>query len=108
MMQERRGAWIRLSAHRTMICDLMHAARQVPSIPVQRCMRLGAVVEARGGAVPRPSWPVIFAKAFAIVAADLPELRRSYLALPWARLYEHPISVASVAVEKPVGPPTTK
>ncbi len=29
-----------------------------------------------------------------------PELRRSYLELPWAHLYEHPISIASIAVEK--------
>jgi hypothetical protein len=103
-MQERRGKWIRLSAHRIMICDLMQASRQVPSVPVQRRMRLGAVSAARHEAEPRPSWPVVFAKAFAIVAGEVPELRRCYLALPWARLYEHPISVASVAVEKSVGP----
>ena len=42
----------------------------------------------------------IFAKAFDLVAAEMPVLRRSYLGLPWAHLYEHPISVCSVAVEK--------
>jgi hypothetical protein len=89
-----------------MIGDLMHFARKLPSVPVQRHMRLGEVVAARNGAQPRPSWPAIFAKAFALVAADMPELRRTYLDLPWARLYEHPISIASVAVEKLVGPAT--
>jgi len=103
-MQERAGRWVGLSAHRVMICDLMHFSRKLPSIPVQRRMRLAAVVEARRQASPRPSWPVIFAKAFALVAAEMPELRRVYLQLPWAHLYEHPISIASVAVEKPVGP----
>jgi len=105
-MQEKRGRWVSLSVHRVMICDLMHFSRKLPSIPVQRRMRLAEVVAARREASPRPSWPVIFAKAFAIVAADAPELRRSYLELPWGHLYEHPISIASVAVEKPVGKET--
>ena len=106
IVQEPRGAWINLSAHRVMICDLMHASRKLPTIPVERRMQLGAVVEARRVAKVRPSWPVIFAKAFAVVAEDMPELRRCYLALPWARLYEHSLSIASVAVEKSV--PATK
>jgi hypothetical protein len=105
-MQEKQGRWVSLSVHRVMICDLMHFSRKLPSIPVQRRMRLGEVVVARREASPRPSWPAIFAKAFAIVAADAPELRRSYLELPWGHLYEHPISIASVAVEKPVGKET--
>ena len=83
-----------------MIGDLMHFSRKLPSIPVQRRMRLGAVQQARRAAEPRPSWVALFAKAFALVAAEQPDLRRSYLELPWAHLYEHPISIASVAVEK--------
>ncbi len=86
-----------------MIGDLMHVSRKLPSIPVQRRMNLGDVLAARAQASPRPSWCAIFTKAFAIVAADSPDLRQSYLSLPWSHLYEHPISIASVAVEKPVG-----
>lgn len=102
-MQEKQGRWVSLSVHRVMICDLMHFSRKLPSIPVQRRMRLEAVVAARREATPRPSWTAIFAKAFAVVAAESPRLRRSYLELPWGHLYEHPISIASVAVEKPAG-----
>ena len=99
-MKEKPGRWVGMTPHRTMIADLMHFSRKVPSIPVQRRMRLGAVMQARKQAQPRPSWVVVFTKAFALVAADMPELRRSYLGLPWAHFYEHPISIASVAVEK--------
>ena len=99
-MREKVGRWVGLSAHRVMIADLMYFSQKVPTIPVQRRMRLGALKEARSRLEPRPSWVTIFAKAFDLVAADMPVLRRSYLKLPWAHLYEHPISIASVTVEK--------
>jgi hypothetical protein len=66
-------------------------------------MRLGTVAEARQAAQPRPGWCAVFVKAYAIVAAQRSELRRAYFAYPWPHLYEHPISVASVAVERPLG-----
>src|ERR1700722_12483598 len=99
-MREKVGRWVGLSVHRVMIADLMYFSRQLPTIPVQRHMHLGAVKEARSRLESRPSWVTIFAKAFDLVAADMPVLRRSYLKLPWAHLYEHPISIASIAVEK--------
>ena len=39
--------------------------------------------------MPRPSWCAIFTKAYAVVAARYPELRRAYLKFPFPRLYEH-------------------
>jgi hypothetical protein len=99
-MKEKVGRWVGLSVHRIMVGDLMYFSRRVPTIPAQRRMQLGAVKAARGRLTQRPSWVTLFAKAFDLVAADTPVLRRSYLGLPWAHLYEHPISVASIAVEK--------
>jgi hypothetical protein len=63
-------------------------------------MHLRPLVLARQLARPRPSWTVLFAKAYAAVAARTPELRRSYLSFPRPHLYEHATSVASVAVER--------
>ena len=45
-------------------------------------------------------WPVVFAKAYALVAAGSPPLRRVYVKLPWPHLYELPRSVASIIVER--------
>ncbi|HXA22322.1 MAG TPA: hypothetical protein VNW90_08480 [Acetobacteraceae bacterium] len=42
----------------------------------------------------------MFAKAYALVAAGSPPLRRVYVKLPWPHLYELPQSVASIAVER--------
>jgi hypothetical protein len=63
-------------------------------------MHLAPLVAVRQAAWPRPSWCAVFTKAFALVAAGCPELRRSYLSFPGPRLYEHPESIAAVAVER--------
>src|ERR1019366_6134747 len=99
-MAKKVGRTLPLSTPRRLIGDLLHFARQVPSVPVQRLMNLSDLVEARARAARRVSWCAIFTKAFARTAAQTPELRRSYLTFPWARLYEHPCSIASVAVER--------
>lgn len=94
------GRNLLLSLPRRFVCDLMHVSRGVPLIPLQRTMQLGRVAEARQAAVPRPGWCALFVKAYGLVAARRSELRRAYFAYPWPHLYEHPVSVASVAVER--------
>jgi hypothetical protein len=66
-------------------------------------MHLGPVVQARALAIPRPSWCSIFTKAWGFTCANHPALRRAYLSFPWTRLYQHPINVATIAVERPYG-----
>jgi hypothetical protein len=66
-------------------------------------MTLAAVAAARRRANPRPSWCALFTKAYAFVCARWPELRRAYLSFPTPHLYEHPVSVASIAVERRLG-----
>jgi hypothetical protein len=105
-MPQPAGRTIPLSLPRRFITDLVHFARQVPSVPVERRMNLASVVEARAVAVPRPSWVAIFTKAYGFVAAANPELRRAHVSFPRPRLYESAFNVASVAVERPFGDET--
>ena len=102
-MPQPKGHSLPLSPHRQFICDLLDHARRVPTVPVQRRLRLRPLVRTRRRAFPRPGLCVLFTKAFGIVAARHPELRRAYLTCPRPRLYEHPHSVASVAIERQVG-----
>jgi hypothetical protein len=95
-----RGRSIPLSKPRRMVADLMHFAAGVPTVPVQRRMNLSEVVAARAAAPDRPSWTAIFTKAYALVAAEVPELRRAYCKFPWPHLYEYPASAANVTVER--------
>jgi pyruvate/2-oxoglutarate dehydrogenase complex dihydrolipoamide acyltransferase (E2) component len=98
-----RGRAIPLSRPRRMVADLMYFAAGVPTVPVQRRMNLAPLVAARNAAADRPAWTAIFTKAYALVAADVPELRRAYVKFPWAHLYEYPASAAYVTVERDYG-----
>ena len=95
-----RGRAIRLSKPRRMVIDLLYFAKALPTIPVQRRMDLASVVAARTACRNRPQWTAIFAKAYALVAREFPELRRAYVKFPWPHLYEYPLSVASIVVER--------
>lgn len=96
-----RGRRFGLSRSRKFMSDLMWAARKVPSVPMQRTMRLSDLVRARAArGEQRISWCAIFLKAYSIVAAERPELRRSFLTFPWPHMYEHPENVASFSLER--------
>jgi hypothetical protein len=99
-MSQPTGRNLPLSLPRRLICDYVHFARQIPSIPVQRRMRLAEVVAARAATGARPSWCAIFTKAFAFVTDAWPPLRRAYMGFPRPHLYEHPVNVTSIAVER--------
>ncbi|MCS7021043.1 MAG: 2-oxo acid dehydrogenase subunit E2 [Gemmataceae bacterium] len=89
------------SRPRVYVNDLLHFARQVPSIPVQRECYLGPLLAVRSSLPPpRPPWYVLFIKAYALVAQEMPPLRRAYCAFPRPHLVEYDRSVAAVAVER--------
>jgi hypothetical protein len=99
-MREPKGVVSPLSVPRRLIADLLHFARRVPSIPLSRMMDLSALAAARRVHPARPSWSVIFMKAYAQVAVDHPPLRRALLEWPMMRIYEHPQTNCSLAIER--------
>jgi hypothetical protein len=96
------GRSIPLSPSRTFIADLSHAALALPQGVVVRRIDISVAIAARKASVTKPIWTAIFVKAWAEVAQELPELRRSYVKLPWPRLFEHHTSVASLMVEREI------
>lgn len=94
------GKRIALSPQRQFIVDLMRHSQAIPSVPMQRRMNLAPLIAARRAAKQHICWTAIFSKAYALLARDLPELRRAFMPWPWAHLYEHPESVVSFSVEK--------
>src|SRR5947209_2596817 len=99
-MPEPFGRNLPLSLPRRFIGDLMYFAQKVPTVPVQRRMRLAPLVAARQDLTCRPSWCAVFTKAYAQVAARRGELRRAYIPFPRPHLYEHSVNIASLAVER--------
>jgi len=93
-----RGRRIALSPPRRLLTDLSHVSRGFPRATLLTRINVAALMEPRDQA--RVPWPVVFAKAYALVAAGSPPLRRVYVKLPWPHLYELPQSVASIIVER--------
>ncbi|HMP16514.1 MAG TPA: hypothetical protein PKD72_05800 [Gemmatales bacterium] len=92
------GRYFCLSLPRRWIGDLLYFAKQIPSVPVERVMQLRDLQEVRR--TTEISWPTLFIKAFAVAGIHHPELRYALLRYPWMRGYEHPTSVASLAIER--------
>jgi hypothetical protein len=99
-MAQPSGRWIPMSLPRRFISDLVYFSKRAPLTTMQRTMRLAAVVETRQRARPRPGWCSLFVKAYSFVAARRAPLRQTYMPWPWPHFYEHPVSKASVAVER--------
>ena len=93
-----RGRAIPLSPIRKLVVDLTRF--HVPSVPVQRIMHLGPAMAARAACANRPVWAALFAKAYALTAREVPDLRRAYVKLPWPQLYEYPESTLSMVFER--------
>src|SRR5688572_3304627 len=92
------GRWVPLSPARKMVLEILHQTRGVPSLPLAKRMQLGRLAAARRGT--GISWPAVFVRAYALLAAEQPGLRRAYVRWPWPHLYEHPQSVCAVIVER--------
>ncbi|OWK43220.1 hypothetical protein [Fimbriiglobus ruber] len=99
-MAKQPGRRIALSLPRKWIADLMHFSRHVPLVTAERRADLAPLVAAREQVPDPPAWAALFLKAYAIVAARTPALRRAYIPVPWPHLYESPESFASVAVAR--------
>ena len=99
-MHETKGSSLPISGPRRFIIDLVHFARMVPSTPVSRTVNVSALSGPRETHPSRPSWAVLFMKAYALVGANHPPLRRALLLFPWPRLYEHAWMNCALAIER--------
>jgi hypothetical protein len=102
-MSQPTGLSLPMSLPRRLMADHVAFAGRVPSAVVSRRCGLAELTRARASAAPRPSWLALFTKAYGHVAAAWPQLRRAYLPFPTPHLYQHPHSVAALAVERPCG-----
>ncbi|HEY1363132.1 MAG TPA: hypothetical protein VGF60_12890, partial [Xanthobacteraceae bacterium] len=93
---------IRLSVARRMVADYMWAASGVARVDVASSISFGDVIRARNGLDAAPSWTAIFTKAFAIVAAEIPQLRQFYMKLLWPHLFEYGESTACILQEREI------
>jgi hypothetical protein len=81
-----------------MVIDYMWAASDMAVVDTARRLSIPKLVAARQQLADRPAWTVIFAKAFALVAVEIPELRRAYLKWPWPHFHEYAESTITIIV----------
>jgi hypothetical protein len=96
------AAMMRPSIFRRATTEVMRIAAQVPMVPLQRRMSLTALAAARARTAQPPRWSAIFTKAYALVAAEMPVLRRSYFRYPIPHIHEYEHSAAAIAVEREI------
>lgn len=99
-MPEPKGRTLILSAPRTFVMDLLRHASRIPTVPVSRTMDLSSLLPLRRTHPARPSWSLLFMKAYGLVCRDHPALRRALVTFPTKRLYEHPQAVCALALER--------
>jgi hypothetical protein len=101
-MSKLSGKSIAISPFRGLVTDLLYFAGGVPAATIDRRMNLAPLVAARQACFPRPTWTSLLVKAYSIVSAAQPALRRSFMKFPWARIYEHPKNIATINVSRRV------
>ena len=97
-----KGRKVGLSLTRRLIVEHLRLSLDVPTCSLVGVLDLAPLVAARSQAATRPAWTAIFAKAQALAAQKVPELRRIFVKLPWPHFYELPASVASIVVEREI------
>ncbi|MGL4242022.1 MAG: hypothetical protein ACRCTI_13010, partial [Beijerinckiaceae bacterium] len=95
-----KGRMLKLSPGRRFIADLSWLARRIPQGVLRKTVSMANARDARAATGHQVPWTVIFAKAYALAARDVPDLRRNFAPLPWPHLYENASSVASIIVER--------
>ena len=86
--------------HRRLIVDLLRYQREIPTVPHARLVDLGTVNDLRRVLSKRISLPAIMIRAFGLVSAKFPQLRQTYMRGPVPHIYEHPFSIAMIALAR--------
>lgn len=89
---------------RQTVADLSWASLRVPRCTLVARLAVPRALAARQAlSAPRPPWPVLFAKALALVAEERPALRRVHATLPTPRLLEAPHAIGCIVLQRQHG-----
>jgi hypothetical protein len=95
-----KNGWQAIDVNRRLVGDLLWFAARVPLFPLEREFDLADLAALRSRASVRISWVALFVKAYGLLAAEIPQLRHSYMRWPWPHVYQHADSVGMVAVNR--------
>jgi len=99
-MKKHHGKSIPIHWTRTFISDLVYYSSKIPLCTIEKNILLPELENLRQGREVRIGWASIFTKAMGIASIQFPELRRAWIPFPYAHIYEHPIPIGSIAVQR--------
>ncbi len=99
-MKRKMGKRIKYSNGRRLVDDVIRIGNRVPSAGLTGDFDAGLVAKFRRLSRPKISWNVLYMKAYAIVAANEPALRQSYVGFPWPYLYQHDENVCMMTINR--------
>jgi len=94
------GKRVRLSNGRRLVDDVIRIACKMPMAALAGDYEAPMVAKFRRRTHPKISWNVLYLKAYAIVCAQNPELRRAYVSFPWGHMYEHDRTVGMMTIAR--------
>lgn len=89
-----------IGADRAIVLDVIRQATKVPSFPVERSVGLAEVATLRAQCTQRISWTALFTRAYGLASRQHAQLRQIYVKWPWPRIYQHPTTTISIAVNR--------
>jgi hypothetical protein len=90
----------RISRSRAIVRDILHFGSKLPLCAHERRIELASIDSLRRQCEVRVSWPVIFLKAYAEIAAQRPVLRQWYVRWPWPHLFQHDKNDAKLVMRR--------
>lgn len=91
---------LRLSNGRRLVDDLIRVGSRFPSAGCSGEFDAGMLAKIRRYSRPKISWNVLYMKAYATAAAEIPALRQCYVGFPWGHLYQHDHVVCMLTVSR--------
>jgi len=90
-----------LTCNRSLVLDVVALCDRHAYFPLEKTFDVAELAALRTAASKRICWSVLFLKAYAIVAAVIPTLRRAFIRWPLPHLCEYPDNVGMLAVHRP-------
>jgi hypothetical protein len=97
------GKTIRISLGRKLLIEHCHFSNATQKGVIKRRIKVSGLTGALAKAAVegrKPKLPLVFIKAFALASQSIPELRRSYVKLPWPNFYELEYSVGIMPITR--------
>jgi hypothetical protein len=90
----------RPTSNRSLVLDVVALCDREAYFPLEKTFDVAELAALRTAHPRRISWPILFMKAYATVAAVTPALRRAFIRWPWPHLCEYPDNVGMLAVNR--------